>query len=513
MHNPPAAAWLKERRPDMFDRKVGARAIGNAGLITGAQMIAKVLGAIFVIFAARALGVVDYGLYAFAATFGAAFGILVAFGIPQLITRSVARDPEITRKALGASIVVVGGLLAVTTLLMASALCFVIFPFDPARRWIVGLASLGALLMSVVSVNTAFFRAHQRMDLEALIRISLSAANMTLGIAILLIGFGVLGLVLTQLGIYAACLLAGLALIFRKLGRPIFSPGVAAYRELLVAAWPFAVASLFVVVYQSLDIVLLSFLTGDEATGLLAGAKNFTSVFWVLAVGLVGAFLPVLSHAAKESAAQWLDLLQRLTKYLLIVALPVCVGLALISQQLVPLILGQEFHGSALLLQISAFFILPSFLNSGLSAGLNSRGSEKILMSILGVIVLVSAIAQWTLISRWGAYGAAIASLITEFVMLFGQLSALRRSGQEIPVLRIGLRPLLSVGIMAGSVLLTRRFGLAPAVVTGAITYPLALVALRTFDADELAMAHDMLVSVRERLRKLPVGHMSRSSR
>jgi O-antigen/teichoic acid export membrane protein len=492
----------------MFDRKVGARAIGNAGLITGAQMIAKVLGAIFVIFAARALGVVDYGLFAFAATFGATLGILVAFGIPQLITRSVARDPEITRKALGASMVVVGGLLAVTTLLMAGALRFVIFPHDPARRWIVGLASLGALLMSVVSVNTAFFRAHQRMDLEALIRISLSAANMTLGIAVLLIGFGVLGLVLTQLGIYAACVLAGLALIFRKLGRPIFSQGVAAYRELLVAAWPFAVASLFVVVYQSLDIVLLSFLAGDEATGLLAGAKNFTSVFWVLAVGLVGAFLPVLSHTFKESATQWLDLLQRLTKYLLVVALPVCVGLALVSQQLVPLILGQEFRGSALLLQISAFFMLPSFLNSGLSAGLNSRGSEKTLMRILGGIVLVSAITQWALISRWGAYGAAVASLITEFVMLASQLAALRRCGQVVPVLRLALRPLLSVAIMAGGVLLVRQFGLALAVGAGAILYPLALILLKTFDAEEMAMARDAI----QRLRKSPVGHMSGSS-
>ncbi len=492
----------------MFDRKVGARTIGNAGLITGAQMIAKVLGAIFVIFAARALGVVEYGLYAFAATFGAAFGILVAFGIPQLITRSVARDPEITRRALGSAIVVVGGLLAATTVLMAAALCFVVYPQDPARRWIVGLASLGALLMSVVSVNTAFFRAHQRMDLEALIRISLSAANMTLGIAVLLIGFGVLGLVATQTAIYAACVLAGLALIFRKLGRPIFTRGSAAYRELLVAAWPFALASLFVTVYQSLDIVLLSFLKGDEATGLLAGAKNFTSVFWVLAVGLVGAFLPVLSHTFKESTAQWLDLLQRLTKYLLIVALPVCVGLALISQQLVPLILGQEFHRSGLLLQISAFFMLPSFLNSGLSAGLNSRGSEKTLMRILGGIVLVSAVMQWALISRWGAYGAAAASLVTEFIMLASQLVALRRRGHVVPVLRIALRPLFSVAIMAGGVLLARQLGLAAAVVTGAILYPAALVALRAFDAEEIAMARDVL----QRLRKSPVGHMSGSS-
>jgi O-antigen/teichoic acid export membrane protein len=180
----------------------------------------------------------------------------------------------------------------------------------------------------------------------------------------------------------------------------------------------------------------------------------------------------------------------------------------LVSQQLVPLILGQEFRGSALLLQISAFFMLPSFLNSGLSSGLNSRGSEKTLMRILGGIVLVSAITQWALISRWGAYGAAVASLITEFVMLASQLAALRRCGQVVPVLRLALRPLLSVAIMAGGVLLVRQFGLALAVGAGAILYPLALILLKTFDAEEMAMARDAI----QRLRKSPVGHMSGSS-
>jgi len=466
-----------------LDKNTQARAFRNAGILTATQIISKILGAVFVLVVARRLSVADYGLYVFGGVFGTLFGMVVAFGIPRLITRTVARDLDATAKTLGSTLLIEAILLIVMHVAMVAILLSLGYP--ERRAWIVGIMGSGAMLIAVYSVNYAFFRAHQRMELEAPISISQSAANMFLGIAVLVAGFGILGLVLVQWGVYALTVAASLLVILWKLGRPSFSPNWRPHRDLLVMAWPFALSSVFVYLYQGMDVILLSFLKGDQATGLLAGAKNFVMIFGVLSIGLVGAFLPVLSRAAKDSAGLWLNTLQRLTKYLLVIALPICVGLSLVSGELVPLVLGDQYSGSALILQFLAFFIPLSFLNSGLSCGLISRGSEKTLMRILGIIVIISAGSQLALISLWGAYGAAAALLFTEGVMLLSQLVVLRRCGQRLPILRIALRPILSVAVMALGVFFVRGLGLIPAVLTGAVIYVVALFALQTFAIDE----------------------------
>jgi O-antigen/teichoic acid export membrane protein len=492
----------------LLDKNTGARAIGNAGILTATQIISKILGAAFVFVVARRLSVPDYGFYVFGGACGAIFGMVVAFGIPQFITRTVARELEATRRTLGSTLVVEAILLIVMHVAMAAILLSLGYPVQ--RVWIIGIMGSGAMLTALYSVNYAFFRAHLRMELEFAVSVSQSAANMVLGIAVLVAGLGILGLVLVQWVVYALTVAASLLLIFWKLGRPSFSPNWRPYRDLLGMAWPFALSSVFVRLYQSMDLVLLSFLKGDQATGLLAGAKNFVMIFGVLAIGLGGAFLPVLSRAAKDSAGLWPNILQRLTKYLLVIALPVCVGLSLVSGELVPLVLGHQYRGSALILQFLAFFIPLSFLNSGLSGGLISRGSEKILMRILGIMVIVSAGSQLALISLWGAYGAAAASLFTEGVMLLSQLYVLRRGGQRLPILRIALRPILSVAIMALGVYFVRGLGLIPTVLIGAVIYVVALFALRTFEIDERGALRLVWEAALARLswrsRRKPVG-------
>jgi O-antigen/teichoic acid export membrane protein len=482
------------------DKNVGAGLFGNTSILIATRVLTKAIGTVFTIVVARKLGIEDYGLYVFANSLGGMFGMAAVFGLPRLITRVVAREMDRTGETLANIIILESALLTLAVTGMVSTI--LLLGYSGHRLWIVIIGGSGALLVALLDINAAFFRAHRRMDLEALMRIPLSSLNLILGVAVLLAGLGILGLVVVQWIIYAFILVSGFILAMRKLGRPSFSLDLPAYRTLLTRAFPFALSTVFVHVYQSVAMILLPILGGDEITGLYAGAKNFLAVFGVLPISLTGSFFPVMSQLWETSYDDWRFTCQRSLKYLLIMALPIVVGLSMIGEQVTLLVLGDEFAESGLILQTMAFWIILAFLNAGLSNALLSVDREKTHMRIVGVLMVVNVGANLALIPFWGAYGAVAASLLTEGLMLLTQSYVLSKVSQGLFSRAITLQPILSVIVMAGAVYLARGLGLVPTVVVGAVVYPLSLFALGAFDANEIGLIRSLWTARPQKLRR-----------
>jgi O-antigen/teichoic acid export membrane protein len=494
----PAGAGLRTSR----------RIIGNTATLFSAQVVSKVLGAIVTIIAARRLGAEDYGLYIFATTFGYVFAVVVAFGLPRLITRDVARDLEKTPTVLGRVLALE---VTFTTLAVLGMLGVVLaLGYSPYRALVVTVAGTSMVLAAVLDVVVAFFRAHQRMQFEALLRVSLSILNLGLSLAVIFAGYGVLALAVVQLGAFVLVLIMGVILAAGKLGRPIFSADWPAYRRLLLSAVPFALSTFFIFIYDGTTAIFLSFMKGDLATGLYSGAANFIRIFGILPASLVAAFLPAMAQLGQTSALGWRTLFQRLLRYLLIMALPIAVGLTMLSNEIVLLVLGQGYAASAGILRMAAWVVVLVFLNHGLSNALISIDREKSFLSAVGAAVVVNLVANLTLIPRWGAYGAVGASLLTEGLMCAAQSYALRKAGAKFLGLVPTVKPLLSVGLMAAAVHLaqvelgpsraTGWAGLIGLVVLGGMVYLAALFALRSFDSDEIELLRSYWATATTRL-------------
>ncbi len=471
--------------PELNATRLETRVLGNAATLIATQVGTKLVGTVFTIIVARQLGVEDYGLYAFAAVFGSAFGLMVAFGFPRLITRDVARTPATTSKVLG-EILVLETIFSVLAIVVMMA-TLVMLGYETSRLTIVVIVGASMILNAVLGVVTAFFRAHQRMEWEALTRVTLSLLNMGVALPILLVGYGILGLSIAQFFIFLAVVLLAVALAARKLARPVYSPHWRDYRGLLGSGVPFAMAGLLIFVYDGLGVILLSSLRGDTATGLYSGAMNFVRVFGLIPASLVGAFLPAMAHSWQSSRDAWNASYQRSLKYLWIMALPISVGLALLSRDFVPMLLGEEYAASASILTLIAWMIVPEFLNHGFSNALISIDREKIYLYIVGAAVAASVAINLVLIPRWGAYGAAIAILVVEALVLIAQVFALSKMRLKLSDPADFLKPALSVAVMALGVYLIRSYGIIAAVLLGAAVYGATLFALHTFDLDEMA--------------------------
>jgi len=469
-----------------MDKKVGTTIFSNAGVLIATQVLTKLFGTVFTIIVARKLGVEDYGLYAFAITFGHIFGMAALFGFPQLITRNVAREVDKTHKMLGAIFTLEA---AFSVLAVAAMVVTLIILGYPAHRiWIVSIAGTSALLTVLLDIVAAFFRAHQRMELEAVMRITASVLNISLGVIVLLLGYGVLELAVTQLVVFGFILYLGVFLAVRKLARPSFSIDRGDIRELLTAAWPFFLSSVCIYIYGSIAMIFLSFMKGDHLTGLYAGTINFTRIVGFLPASIVGAVLPAMAKFWHTSPDDWKAVYRRSLKYLFIMAVPITVGLVMLSERFVPLVLGDEYAGAAPILQMVAWVIVLVFVNWGFSNALISIDREKTYLRIVILVMAFNIVANLALIPVWGAYGAVAASLLTEGLMLLAQLYILSRIGLRISLLDFSLKPTLSVAVMALSIHLAQDLGLFTIILLGAVVYPATLFLFRTFDEDEIEL-------------------------
>jgi len=492
-----------------MDKKVGTTIFGNAGILIATQVMTKLFGTIFTIVVARKLGVEDYGIYAFAITFGHIFGMAALFGLPQLITRNVARDIDQTDKTLGNifTLEIVFSVIALAAMVIA----LFVMGYSSYRIWIVSIAGASAIITCLLDIVAAFFRAHQRMELEALMRVTASVLNISLGVVVLMMGYGVLELAIAQFFIFGFVLYVGISLVIRKLARPKFSIDTAAFKKLLTAAWPFFVSSVCIYIYGSIAMVFLSLMKGDHITGLYAGTMNFTRLVGFLPASIVGAVLPAMSKFWHTSHEDWWAVYQRSLKYLVIMALPITVGLVMLSDQFVPLVLGDEYAEAAPILQMISWVIVLIFVNWGLSNALISVDREKTYMRIVIFIMAFNLGANLALIPGWGVFGAVIASLLTEILMLISQLYILSKAGLKVPVHVISLKPVLSVGVMALSIYLAYDLGLFITILLAAVIYPVALVIFRTFEPDEIELIRFCWTSGIVRVSGLFKRAMSRS--
>jgi O-antigen/teichoic acid export membrane protein len=150
---------------------------------------------------------------------------------------------------------------------------------------------------------------------------------------------------------------------------------------------------------------------------------------------------------------------------------------------------GNEFGEAAPILIVLAWSAAANWLYAPLSVALQAHGQERWwLLSVAGGLALNAAGNFWA-IPRWGAVGAAAATLASEVALLgFGAVLVIR----ELRVLP-SLRPIL-VGLggaaAGGAVLwLLRAVGPVPATLAALVVYSGVLILFRIVTTEDVATA------------------------
>jgi len=444
------------------------------------EMVSRLLIFGLLIAVARVLGVHGYGIFAFGFSIASLVLIVAQFGIPAIFVRDAAQDQKLERAF--PAFLTLGLFSGLGALVVLAGTAFFLTGETSLRLLFLFFGGYVAV-MTILEFFYAFFRAREEMRYEAVLKIFQ---------ATMIVAFGILALWLVPTPYYIALGYAGGAIISLVFMAGIFWRRVFSFRmqidlslwkKTLSSAWPLGIMWVFVVVYNSIDSVMLGAFGQITEVGWYNAAYRVAGAALIPAIFLGKSFLPALSKRIWSSVGSLQALWERQVEAALMIGVPASIGGTMVAPDLIRVLYTAEFEPAIFALQILIWTVALTFLVSACSSLLFVAGAQKKSLWIAGIGAVGNVLLNLWLIPAWSLYGAAFATLITYGVMLFLCGEAVRRyTPARIFTVSLG-KVFVAVGGAAG--IMATVLGLAPSVplplliLIGGGTYVLCYGAIR----------------------------------
>lgn len=184
-------------------------------------------------------------------------------------------------------------------------------------------------------------------------------------------------------------------------------------------SWPFGLASFFSFIYIQSDIIMLKYIAGDIQAGYYNTSFVILTAILMLPSILFGKFLlPKYHRWANHDKKKFYSVYVQSNKLMVICGLAVLLATYVLSSLIVLHVFGEEYSPSIGLIKVLSFTLPISFLTYSIGATLVTKQHMKIKVLLMGAVALTNILLNILLIPYYGAYGAAIATLSSNALLL-----------------------------------------------------------------------------------------------
>ena len=392
----------------MKEKQVSPPKFSDTILLTGSQL-AKWLRLAFVLVAARVLGPVTFGVYALMFSLVEFMAVASGSGYADYLSRETAKDEnfgwELAMRLIllrtGIAVLVVTAAIGILSLLGYDR------PTIVATAWM----SLTLAPRSLSEAVQGVLRGMARYVEVLVIDLSL-AMTLVVGAGYLLLhGGGLVAAVSSELA--AACAAGAAALIlglwFWPRHRVPLETSSVLKKSAIFNAYGF-LGNL----YDRFDVVLLSKLAGNFATGIYSVAYRALGMTQIFGYGVLYALLPSLSRGSWEKSQQ--QQIERAMGLLISASFVIILATMVYAGPVVRLLLGPSYAESAVAVKILIWAVSFRFLNYCFNIVLLATGQERVFVATAAVCLAVNLVGNLVFIPKYSWWAAAIITIITDLV-------------------------------------------------------------------------------------------------
>jgi O-antigen/teichoic acid export membrane protein len=385
------------------------------------EISGRLLRAVLVIYAARILGVENWGVFSYTITMSAFFSIFSDFGLSALLTKKFIRNPETQEKYLSTAFFIKLGMLIFSIFLI-----IFIAPFFTKIEAVKPLLLIAALILAFDGLrefSLALNRALEKMEREALVKIITNFAIVGFGIGFLLI-FATARTLAIAYAIGSGIGFLAIIWILRSYFKNLFSNfSKNLLWPILTSAWPFALLGLLGTIMINTDILMLGWYKTTEEIGFYSAAQRPVQFFYIIPGLFAMAVFPTFARLAKKDNEKFRRILERTITLILLIGTPLALGGIILGKEVILLLFGNQYLASVLAFQILLITILFNFPNALLSNAIFAYDEQKKFIGVVALGALGNVALNILLIPPYGIAGAAIATigaqiLITGFIWL-----------------------------------------------------------------------------------------------
>jgi len=432
------AIWIKYLPCSIRARLDGRHSlqsiIGNTVWLAIDRALRMGLGLVVGIWLARYLGPGQFGLWNFAIAFAALFGALATLGLDGIVIRELVRDPERQPVVMGSAFVL--KLVASVIALFLSLIGITIMRGGEVLTfWLVGLSAAGFMFQSI---NVVDFYFQAKVQAKFTVYAANAAFLMMLVVKIWLLLRGAPIISFAWAGLAEAALTATfLVWAYRAnhLRMRDWQYDLQVMRGLLKESWPLLLASVAVMFYMRLDMVMLQQMAGEREVGIYAAATRLSEIWYFLPVIIVASASPAIIRAHQADPIEFVKKLRKLYFVLAWLAIGISLPVSLLSDRIVGLLYGEDFHAAAAVLAMHLWASIAVFLGVASSQYLlvEQRQDISLYRTLIGLVCNVAL--NLVLIPGMGAMGAAIATVVSYFVATFSMVFFRSTRGHTVHLL------------------------------------------------------------------------------
>ena len=380
------------------------------------EQFLRTLSAIVIgIWVARYLGPDEFGLFSYVLAFTGMFRGVVKLGLDGILVRSLVNQPKSHEwflgtafwlKVIGATLIIVfiGILLSQTNHDQTTKLYILIvsFGFLFQSFEVVQFYFESKVLARIVIVCKIF-----QIVISSLIKIILVMyeASLIWFVAVTLIDAVVLAITFM------------ISYFSNKKGFVFyryFDFNIA--KKLLIDSWPLIIASMSVYIFNHIDKVMINHMLGAYETGIFTAGVKFSEAAGAIPLIIASSLFPAILSSKNISSELYYSRLQKFYAFMTWFALLIVFVMFVFADKLISLY-GEEYDESSSILRIYCFSLIFIFQWVARGRWVLAENLQYLTYKFMVLGALGNIILNNFLISEYGIYGAAYATLVTQLLI------------------------------------------------------------------------------------------------
>jgi O-antigen/teichoic acid export membrane protein len=374
------------------------------------------------------VGAADYGLYFSLLNFSFLLNMVLDLGITNYNAKNIAENPNVLSKYLGPILtikVMLGLVYAFVTIGFA-----LIFGYSNLQMELLGILIVNQFLAGLILYFRSNFTGLHLFKHDALLSvldrvILIAICSVLLYGGVVNSGFQIEWFVYAQTVAYGVTAVLGLVMTTRKIGFGKFRLHRFYSYAMLRKSTPYALLILLMMLYTRVDAVMLERLLsdGEVQAGIYAQGFRLLDAANIFGLLVAGILLPMFARMIK--------LKQHIGELVgnaasLLVGLPVIFSLSCVffAPTLLELIYRNNVAETVVVFPWIILSFIPICVAYIFGTLLTANGNVALLNKIALAGIAVNVVLNFLLIPKYGAYGAAVATLITQTVAALGQMIA-----------------------------------------------------------------------------------------
>ena len=469
----------------------------NIGILFLSQIVTIILGFLYIVYIARYLGTSSFGILSFALAFTGIIAVLADIGLNLLTVREVSRDKSLAGKYLGNTIAIKIILALITLSLIYLVVSIVKYPHETVI--VVYLIGFSVIFGSFSGIFTSIFQANEKMEYQSYGQI-INSILMFAGVLIVIYyGLGLYAFALIYLAVSIIVLIYNFFICSWKFALPKFEIEINFWKLIIIEALPFALTSIFVLIYYYMDTVMLSILVpnSNSIIGWYSAAYRIVMPLSFIPAIFFSSVFPIMAIFYERSANSLKFAFKRSIKYMVIFGIPFATGITLLANKIVLLVYGVSYIPSVIALQILIWSVPLIFIDSAFVYLFNSMNKQITVAKIMGFVAFFNILLNIILIPYYTYIGASIVMVVSDLITLVLMIFVLSKTQFKVPfeLLKDVLKVVISSMSMLIPIILLNDLNIIIIILISSLFYVITFLSLKGLDKDDIKIIKNIFPS------------------